>query len=246
VAVVRTGAGEVGHLLPHLEHLADPHLDVLARAAGQHGDAAAAELEGRASVGSTEHLGGHQLGVLGTDGAAQAGHLDVPQLRGRLVPGLAGGGPHQPGPEPVRPLRAEGERGMGHGHVQDDVAVAVQAAGGVAVDTAGQPHLAGPHLPRERRVPGVDADALDRCLHREAHDVPGQRGLEAEQQRVVGFERVRREAGDDAAFVAEGVPHVDEPLIAPTVAHEARLEGRLADLEVGDGAEDDLVTADGS
>ena len=45
--------------------------------------------------------------------------------------------------------------------VDDDVAGAVEAARRVGVELARLPVVAGPRLPRERRVRGVDADALD-------------------------------------------------------------------------------------
>src|SRR5205085_4480019 len=111
-----------------------------------------------------EHLADDRLGVDGLDRAPdREGDDPGDRRRGavRRPVGLEVGLDHA-GPQPagalLQLLRRSGVRA---GHVENDVAVLVQAAGVVVVDLARRPAGAVPRLPDQRRVARVDADALD-------------------------------------------------------------------------------------
>ena len=69
--------------------------------------------------------------------------------------------------------------------VDDDVAVAVEAAGRVVIDVALMPDLAVPRLPDQRRIRGIDADALDGAVHAQADRAPRHRVAQPDHKRVV-------------------------------------------------------------
>ena len=77
------------------------------------------------------------------------------------VGGLALGQLRHPRPQPAGPLLRDQRHHVAVRDVDHDVAVAVEAAGGVGVELARLPVVAGPRLPGQRRVGRVDADAVD-------------------------------------------------------------------------------------
>jgi hypothetical protein len=107
-------------------------------------------------------------------------------------------------------------------HVEDDVAVAVQAAGRVGIELAASPVVAVPGLPDEGRVVRVDADALDVRLEPEPHRVRGHGLGETHVECVAGLGRLLEAV--EAGALLERRPVVTVRL---AIDHRAEL-GELA------------------
>ena len=109
--------------------------------------------------------------------------------------------------------------------VDDHVAVAVQPARRVGVDVALVPGLAVPRLPHERRVLGVDADALDLALHPQTDRAPGHGVAQADHQRVVGLRAVEAKAANLEARRNSSVLSTRSSEPAACVAMDASEQG---------------------
>ncbi len=158
-----------------------------------------------------------QLRVDHVDGAADRDRAEPVDVGRGAVGRLALDELGHPGAQPAGALLGDQRHDVAARDVDHDVAVAVEAAGGVRVELARLPVVARPRLPGERRVGRVDADAVDVGLEPQADRVRGHGLRQPDVQRVAG-RRHLLEAVDLGALVEGG--HVVAQRLA--VDHRAR------------------------
>ena len=171
--------------------------------------------------------------------AADRGGRDAAHVRRRRVEGLPFLGLGDARPHPAGAHLLDDRRDMARRQVDHDVAVAVQAAGGVAIEVADLPVRARPRLPGERRPGRIHSDALDRAGEPEAQRVRGGRLAQADQEQVAGL-RLGLE-GQEASGV-EGLGRPVDVLLAVRRGERGRDCDRH-DRQVVERGEDDRVVS---
>jgi len=127
--------------------------------------------------------------------------------------------------------------------MQHDVAVPVEAAGAVPVHFARRPGVAIPGFPDQRRVFGIDADAIDIALEAQRHGARGYGLREADQENVIRLGHLVEAVERGACFQRLGV--VADLFFS---AERGGKPGKRAgdDRQVADCGEDDRLVGLGS
>ena len=132
-------------------------------------------------------------------------------------------------PQPPRSLLVQHAGDVAGGDVDDDVAGPVEAAGVVAFELAADPIGPVMGLPPQRRVQGVDTDALDPAFEPERHRAAGDGAGQADVQGIAGLGHGRKTRRPAAALQRFAV-------VAKIAAQGLAAQGQeraLDDVEVG-------------
>ncbi len=171
-------------------HLDDRRVPVQQERHPAHGERLAGH-----SLGHAERHVEDGLGVFDAGGAADGEHLGLPDRRRLRVEGLSRFGWGDPAAQPPGPDSGRHRSGVPGRDEHGDLTGLVEPAGAVGPRQARHPAGAVPRLPHERRLPGVDADALHPAVEAYGDDAPGYGGGQPEQQGVARL-RTGLEAGD--------------------------------------------------